>query len=156
MSRVVLHCGELDFMMASRPTNLTMLLRAIARRCPNCGTRGIFSSFTELRASCPACGLRLHRGESDYFIGAYLLNLVAVELLFALLLAVVAVVTYPDTPWQVLQWASIVLIIAGAVVCYPFAKAVWLAADLMLRPITDAELDWHRDGGDADRELPHL
>jgi len=100
--------------------------------------------------------LRLHRGESDYFIGAYLLNLVAVELLFALLLAVVAIVTYPDTPWQVLQWASIVLIIAGAVVCYPFAKAVWLAADLMLRPITEAELDWHRDGGDADRELPHL
>jgi len=156
VSRVVLHCGELDFVMASRPTNLTMLLRAIARRCPNCGTRGIFSSFTELRASCPTCGLRLHRGESDYFIGAYLLNLVAVELLFALLLAVVAVVTYPDTPWQVLQWASILLIIAGAVVCYPFAKAVWLAADLMLRPITEAELDWHRDGGDADRELPHL
>lgn len=142
--------------MATRPAKLTMLVRAIARRCPNCGARGIFASFMELRTSCPTCGLRLHRGENDYFIGAYLLNLVAVELLFALLLAIVAIATYPDTPWQLLQWASLGLIIVGAVICYPFAKSVWLAADLMFRPMTEAELDWHRVGGDTDRELPHL
>ena len=142
--------------VATRPSNLRLLLRAVARRCPNCGARGIFASFTELRASCPTCGLRLQRGESDYFIGAYLLNLVAVELLFALLLGVVAYATYPDTPWVLLQWSSLVLIIAGAVVCYPFAKAVWLAADLIFRPMTEKELDWHREGADADRELPHL
>ncbi|MEP6991625.1 MAG: DUF983 domain-containing protein [bacterium] len=142
--------------MATRPSNSRMLLRAVTRRCPNCGATGIFGSFTELRASCPTCGLRLHRGESDYFIGAYLLNLVAVELLFALLLAVVAVATYPDTPWVALQWASIVLVFVGAVICYPFAKSVWLAADLMFRPMTEAELDWHRADGAADRELPHL
>jgi uncharacterized protein (DUF983 family) len=133
-----------------------MLLRAIARRCPNCGAPGIFSNFAELRESCPNCGLRLHRGESDYFIGAYLLNLVAVELLFALLLSVVVIVTYPDTPWVLLQWSGLVLIVAGAAICYPFAKAIWLAADLMLRPMTEQELNWHREGGDADRELPQL
>ena len=150
------HAGELDSVMASRPTNFTMLVRAIARRCPNCGTRGIFSSFTELRPSCPTCGLRLHRGESDYFIGAYLLNLVAVELLFALLLGVVIIATYPNTPWVALQWGGVVLMVAGAVLCYPFAKSIWLAADLMLRPLTADELAWHREGGAADRELPQL
>ena len=62
----------------ARASNLKMLLRALARRCPNCGSRGIFASYTELRESCPTCGLRLHRGEDDYFIGAYLLNLIAV------------------------------------------------------------------------------
>ena len=117
-----------------RPSNLRLLTRAVARRCADCGASGIFASFTELRTSCPTCGLRLQRGESDYFIGAYLLNLVAVELLFAVLLGVVAVVTYPDTPWVLLQWRSLVLIIVGALVCYPFAKAVWLAADLIFRP----------------------
>ncbi len=142
--------------MAQRPTNLTMVLRALARRCPNCGAPGIFSSYTELRANCPNCGLRLHRGESDYFIGAYLLNLVAVELLFAALLAVVVIVTYPDTPWVALQWGGLALMIVGAVICYPFAKALWLAADLVFRPMTDEELVWHREGGSADRELPHL
>jgi uncharacterized protein (DUF983 family) len=133
-----------------------MLLRAIARRCPNCGAPGIFASYTELRPSCPNCGLRLHRGESDYFIGAYLLNLVAVELLFALLLGAVVVITYPDTPWVLLQWGGLALMVVGAIACYPFAKAIWLAADLMLRPMTDEELNWHRADGTADRELPHL
>jgi uncharacterized protein (DUF983 family) len=133
-----------------------MLSRAIVRRCPNCGARGIFAGFTALRERCPACGLRLQRGENDYFIGAYLLNLVAVELLFALLLGVVVILTYPDTPWDLLQWSAIVLILGGALVCYPFAKALWLAADLIFRPLSDQELAWHREGGIADRELPHL
>jgi uncharacterized protein (DUF983 family) len=133
-----------------------MLLRALARRCPNCGAPGIFKSYTELRESCPRCGIRLQRGESDYFIGAYLLNLVAVELLFGLLLTVVVIVTYPNTPWMLLQWGALVLIIVGAVICYPISKALWLAADLILRPVTETELAWHREGGAADRELPHL
>jgi uncharacterized protein (DUF983 family) len=142
--------------MPTRPSNWRMLSRAIVRRCPNCGARGIFAGFTALRERCPACGLRLQRGENDYFIGAYLLNLVAVELLFALLLGVVVILTYPDTPWDLLQWSAIVLILGGALVCYPFAKALWLAADLIFRPLSDQELAWHREGGIADRELPHL
>jgi uncharacterized protein (DUF983 family) len=134
-----------------------MIVRAILRRCPNCGTKGIFAGYTTLRERCPDCGLRLHRGESDYFIGAYLINLVAVELLFAALLAFVIVVTYPNTPWMLLQWGGLILMIAGAVLCYPFATAVWLALDLIFRPISSQELEWHRRGGqEGDRELPHL
>jgi hypothetical protein len=97
-------------------------------------------------------------GEADYFIGAYLLNLVAVELLFAVILGVIFVATYPDTPWALLQWGGLVLMIGGAVLCYPFAKSVWLAMDLIFRPLSPAELEWHRRGGTSDEpgELPHL
>jgi uncharacterized protein (DUF983 family) len=147
-------------MMRSRSTGLPspgrLLLRAVLRRCPNCGSRGIFAGYTTLRERCPTCGLRLRRGESDYFIGAYLLNLVAVEILFALLLGAVVVITYPNTPWVLLQWSAIILILGGALLCYPFAKALWLAADLIFRPLTDKELAWHREGSAADREPPHL
>ena len=145
-------------MEARRPSNLRLVLRALARRCPNCGAPGIFRSYTELRDNCPNCGLRLHRGESDYFIGAYLLNLVAVELLFALVLAVVFIATYPNTPWALLQWGGLALMIAGAVLCYPFSKALWLAADLIFRPVSPEELAWHRRDGSLDdpEELPHL
>src|SRR6476619_6148285 len=136
--------------MPPRPSNLQMVLRAIVRRCPNCGSKGIFASFTKLRDHCPTCGLRLQRGENDYFIGAYLLNLVAVELLFALLLAVVFITTYPNTPWALLQWGGLVLIVAGAVLCYPLSKAVWLAADLIFRPVSEKELAWHRRDGTLD------
>lgn len=142
--------------MVSRPSNLTLVVRALRRRCPNCGARGIFASYTELRESCPRCGLRLHRGESDYFIGAYLLNLVAVELLFALMLVVWVVMTYPQTPWTAVQWGGATLMLAGPLICYPFSKSLWLAADLIFRPMTQEELDWHREKGTADRELPHL
>jgi hypothetical protein len=48
--------------------------------------------------------------------------------------------------------------LSGAVLCYPFAKAIWLAADLIFRPVTPEELEWHRRGGGMDEgeELPHL
>src|SRR5215208_596411 len=134
-------------MGAARPSAATMLFRAMLRRCPNCGGRGIFSGYTALRERCPTCGLRLHRGESDYFIGAYLLNLVAVELLFALVLGVIFVMTYPNAPWALLQWGGLILMIAGAVLCYPFSKAIWLAADLIFRPVSVEELVWHRRDG---------
>src|SRR3954470_21662385 len=120
----------LSAMQDGKPSPATMIRRALLRRCPNCGGRGIFASYTRLREHCPTCDIRLQRGESDYFIGAYLLNLVAVELLFALMLAIWVVATYPDTPWRLIQWGGLVLMIAGAVLCYPFAVALWLAADL--------------------------
>src|SRR5919112_35284 len=110
-------------MTPARPSAAIMLLRAMGRRCPNCGARGIFAGYTALRERCPTCGLRLQRGESDYFIGAYLLNLVAVEILFALLLAAIIIGTHPNTPWALVQWGGLVLMISGAVLCYPFAKS---------------------------------
>ena len=135
-----------------------MVFRAMLRRCPNCGSPGIFAGYTTLKERCPKCGLRLHRGENDYFIGAYLLNLVAVEVLFALVLAVVFIATYPDTPWALLQWGGLALMLAGAVLCYPFAKSLWLAADLIFRPVSPEEMAWHRRDGTPDEreELPHL
>jgi uncharacterized protein (DUF983 family) len=145
-------------MRSARPTAAKMLVRAMLRRCPNCGGRGIFAGYTTLRERCPQCGLRLHRGESDYFIGAYLLNLVLVEILFALMLAGVIIATYPDTPWALVQWGGLALMITGAVLCYPIAKAVWLAADLIFRPVSPEEMAWHQRGGGMDdrEELPHL
>jgi uncharacterized protein (DUF983 family) len=144
-------------MATLRPTSSRMVFRALALRCPNCGGRGIFDGYTTLRERCATCGLRLHRGENDYFIGAYLLNLVAVEVLFASVLAVIVIATYPNTPWTLVQWGGLVLMIVGAVVCYPFSKSLWLAADLIFRPMTDDELAWHHVSGEhGDRELPHI
>jgi hypothetical protein len=42
--------------------------------------------------------------------------------------------------------------------CYAFSKAIWLAADLIFRPVSPEELEWHRCDGTLDdrAELPHL
>jgi uncharacterized protein (DUF983 family) len=134
-----------------------LMWRAIRLRCPNCGGKGIFQNWFKLRDRCPTCGLRFDRAESDYFIGAYLFNLIAVELLVAALIVAVAVLTWPDPPWGVLQWAAVALVLAGAFICYPFAQTTWLAFDLMLRPVTPEEMQWYRDGGGPEgRDLPQL
>ncbi len=127
--------SELDMGRALR-----MLGRAALLRCPNCGGRSIFRSFLHLRPDCPTCGLQLDRGEDDYFLGAYLVNLVAVELLFAAAMAIVVITTWPDPPWELIQYGGAALMVAGAVLCYPFAKVFWLAFDLMLRPPESDEL----------------
>jgi hypothetical protein len=82
----------------------------------------------------PNCGMLLERGESDYFLGAYTVNLIAVEILLAAAFLIVMLVTWPDPPWDALEYGGIVLSIIGAVLCYPFAKTTWLAVDLMFRP----------------------
>ena len=80
-----------------------------------------------------------------------------VEILFALLLGGVVIATYPDTPWTLIQWSGLLLIIVGAVVCYPLSKALWIAFDLIFRPMSAEELAWHKRGGrEGDEEMPHL
>ncbi len=134
-----------------------LLIRAARLRCPHCGSGGIFRTFLELKLHCPGCGLRLERGEDDHFIGAYLLNLIAVELIVAFCIVLFLVATWPTPPWNTITYVSASLALLGCVLCYPFAKTTFLAVDLALRPVTDAELEWHRaDGRMGDRELPHI
>lgn len=126
---------ELDPVRAAR-----LFWRAARLHCPNCGGGGVFRTPFELRPDCPTCGMQLDRGESDYFLGVYIVNLVAVELIFAVMFTVVVVATWPTPPWDMLQYGGAALMAVGAVVCYPFAKVGWLAFDVMLRPVADDEL----------------
>lgn len=133
-----------------------MLARALTLRCPHCGSRGVLPGWFRLAPACPGCGLRLERGESDYFLGAYLVNLIVAEFVVAGILVGVAYATWPDVPWDGIQWGGIAAVIAGVVVAYPFSKLTWLAWDLSLRPLTPAELAWHRRGGTHEDDLPQL
>lgn len=140
-----------------RPGMWKMLGRALLLRCPHCGGRRIFASMFELKRHCPTCGLRLERGEKDYFVGAYFFNLIAVELILFFVVVGFVYVTWPDPPWDLITWVAAVLMLSGCVLCYPFSKTTWLAVDLMIRPLSPEELDWHHRGGDpGDRELPQI
>ena len=134
----------------------TLLGRALRLRCPNCGGQPVRSSWLKRLPGCPVCGLRLDRGENDYFIGAYLLNLIVAEVLIGAGLLAVLLATWPDPPWDAIQYGGVALVILAPLATYPFAELSWLAADLAFRPLTDRELDWHREGGTDVRELPHL
>jgi uncharacterized protein (DUF983 family) len=88
---------------------------------------------------CPRCGIRFDRGEADYFLGAYLLNLVAAELAFAALFVTVLVSTWPRPPWTALTVGSIVLVIVLPLFTYPYTRGIWLGVDLLFRPETPGQ-----------------
>jgi uncharacterized protein (DUF983 family) len=118
----------------SRQSPWRLLGRALLLRCPNCGGGNLFEGFFRMKQRCPTCGMLLERGESDYFLGGYTLNLIAVEILLALAFLIVVIVTWPNPPWDALMYGGVILSILGAVLCYPFAKTTWLAVDLIFRP----------------------
>lgn len=122
-----------------------ILWRGIRLRCPHCGSGGILDGWFKLQHRCPSCGLVLDRGESDYFLGAYLVNLVAVELILTAIMVVIGIATAPDVPWTLLTWGGAVFALVVAIGCYPLTKVLWLAFDVILRPVTREELALGRE-----------
>lgn len=124
-----------------------MLWRAMTLRCPHCGSRRILADWFHLKERCPRCGLNFEREEDDYFLGAYMVALFFMEGLFALGFLAVLIVTWPNPPWDLIQWGGAVLLLLGVLLAYPFSRTVWLAVDLIFRPVSSKELGWYK--GDA-------
>jgi uncharacterized protein (DUF983 family) len=112
--------------------------RALRRRCPQCGGADVFRSYLHQRSACPSCGLRLDRGERDFFIGAYTINLVVAELLVLIVGLAVLIGTWPTVPWTILTYGLVALMVAAPIMLYPLSRQAWLACDLIFRP---AEVD---------------
>jgi uncharacterized protein (DUF983 family) len=117
-----------------------LFTRAIRLRCPNCGGGPLFRSWFRLRSHCPACDLPLERGEEGYQVGSYMFNIIASELLFAALFLTVLLLTWPNPPWELLQYGSMALMVLAPLLFYPFSKTLFLAFDLVFRPPTPDEL----------------
>lgn len=108
--------------------------RAVRLRCPRCGTGKVFQTWFKMRDTCPACGLKLERGEQGYVVGAYMFNIAMAELVFVAVLAGVLVSTWPDPPWQLLTWLGPLLMVVTPLLFYPFSKTLFLAFDLLFHP----------------------
>ena len=131
-----------------------MLWRAMILRCPHCGGRRILADWFHLKERCPRCRLHLHREENDYFLGAYMVALFFMEGFFAVAFLVVLLVTWPNPPWDAIQYGGAVLLVIGVLVAYPFAKTLWLAIDLIFRPVSSKELGWYAGDNATDPEDP--
>jgi uncharacterized protein (DUF983 family) len=108
--------------------------RALGRRCPYCGSPGIFEGYFALREHCPRCGVRFER-EEGYFLGAYALNLIVAEFL-GLGLAI-ALIFKTDLRNLQLVWQeaiALALAILFPVALFPFSRTVWIAMDLIFHP----------------------
>jgi uncharacterized protein (DUF983 family) len=119
--------------------------RAARLRCPFCAGGSRLASWLAVRSQCPACGLRTERGEEDYFLGAMMFNLVLSEGLLAVCLVALVVASWPEVPWTFLRYGTIVLMALAPFVFFPLSKLIWLAADIMIRPVTPEEMQWYRE-----------
>lgn len=129
---------QLDLKRASR-----LVFRGLRLRCPNCGGGPLFRKWIVMAGTCPSCHLKLDRGEADYFIGGFLINFVVAELLICAGALAGILMTWPDVPWGWIQVYLLALMIPVPILFYPWAKCLWLAVDLVFRPVTLADLEGH-------------
>jgi uncharacterized protein (DUF983 family) len=108
--------------------------RALQRRCPNCGSGGLFRSWFTMVPECPACRLPLQRNEEGYQVGSYMFNIALAEVVFVIVLLGVLALTWPDPPWAALTWISAGLMVLLPVVFYPFSKTLFLGFHLLFQP----------------------
>src|SRR4029077_17393938 len=123
----------------STPTR--KFLRASILRCPRCGGRGIMRGWLELKDNCPTGGLALERGEkSDFWIGAYVFNLVGGELVAIGIPILWIIASWPAPPWTKVEVVAAVLAVSLPFVFFPFSRTLWLAWDLSFRPFEPGDV----------------
>lgn len=121
---------------AAPPGLARMLRRAVLLRCPRCGARHVFATWFRMVDRCPSCRLRFER-ESDFFLGAYVINLAVTEglLVLSLFVYVFRAVSDPQTPGAPVLIAALVFAIGGPLAFFPFSRTIWAAVDLAMRPV---------------------
>jgi len=129
--REALEPGAPSVRDASSPTEpgaLVALGRGLARRCPRCGSRGLFEGWFTIRDGCPRCGLRLQREEGG-FLGAMTVNYAVTAAAWLVVFVTWLALDLPEVHVAALTLVS--LAIAGLVplLFFPFAKTIWAAVD---------------------------
>jgi uncharacterized protein (DUF983 family) len=130
--------SALDMPSASRA--LLLASRALRLRCPHCGKGQVLNGFNSVRDHCSVCGFRFTRSDDDYFSGAMFFGMMIGETLAVLAIGAAIWITYPDIPWDFLQYAIPVVLLGVMIALFPVSRVVWLAIDVMLRPVQPSEL----------------
>ena len=115
--------------------------RLLRLRCPNCGQGALLTRTLGMRARCASCGFRYERSDENYFQGAMFVNFMLGGATFLVSFLATLLITWPNVPWNALTFGAPVVMLVYMVLLYPISKAVWLTADVMLRPVTAAELE---------------
>ena len=122
-----------------------MLGRGLVKRCPLCGSGGLFTGWFTMRERCPRCGHRFER-EEGWFFGAYVVNLGVAEGLL-LVLGVIPLIAFlasnPDASLWPFLVGGFAAAVGGPLLFYPFSRTTWAAIDLIMRPVDQPEpTDW--------------
>lgn len=133
-------------MPADRGSRVAPLLRGLGARCPNCGGGGIFRSLNDLHDACPTCRFSFVR-EEGYWVGAMIVIMAIVLIVFGTWTVGGMLLTWPDVPWTPLTIGGFVLNAVVPFVLYGWSKSIFLGLDLTFSP---ARAEEFLPSGDAD------
>lgn len=110
-----------------------MLVRGALLSCPRCGHRGLFRRWVVMADHCPTCGIRFERGDG-FMLGVMAMNFIFSGALFSAYLVVGFALTWPQPPVVAMTAIGVVILGLSPAFLYPFAKTIWAAIDLFMRP----------------------
>ncbi len=128
--------------MASTPSfadQVRILGRGATLACGVCGQRGLFRRWVHMTETCPRCGLKFEREEGS-FVGAVGINTIMTFGLLLIGMVTFFIVTYPDVPAGPWVFAAALAFAPVPILLYPFSKTLWLAFELVMRPVTPDEI----------------
>ena len=124
-----------------RISPLTLLGRALSRKCPICGSGGIWNSWIEIKEECPNCHYHFVR-ENGYFLGAMVLNVIFAEFLVMALMVVLLIWT--DMIWWRVELIILPLAVITPILWNPYFKGFWFLLDLTMHPVKAREVQLPR------------
>ena len=126
--------------MADRPmpSRATPLYRGLRGACPHCGARGIFAGVNDLKPHCPTCRFSFVR-EEGYWLGAMIVIMALVIIVFGTWTVGGLLLTWPDVPWTLLTVVGIGLNIVVPFALYGWSKTIWVGLDMSFNPASVEE-----------------
>jgi len=108
--------------MATTPSNSMLIRRALARRCPVCGSGAIFETHFRMNRTCPSCGVVFWKdpGES---LGAMYVDYAVATVAFLIAWLVLDFTTHLSDPVQVAIVGAIA--VASILIFYPLSRSIW-------------------------------
>lgn len=132
---------EVDDVLGPPPAWPTLVRRGLRRQCSRCACRDVFVTRYRLRDRCPGCGYRFRR-EPGFFLGAWFINFMVIEILHFSLVMVFIVwkASHPDSGVLWPFGIGLATAVIVPVVCYPWSQTLWAALDLAFTPLELAEI----------------
>ena len=114
-------------------------LRGWIKHCPICGRGHLFRRWFHMVKECPRCGLTFNRIEGQWSGDVGVNTIVSFGALLIVLLGGV-LLTWPDPPMVSIGIAAGAVAALLPIVFLPYSKTLWLAADLVMRPLEPGEV----------------
>jgi uncharacterized protein (DUF983 family) len=132
---------DTELRMPTAGNALKLLRRTLRLRCPNCGKGAVMSKRGSIHQRCAVCNFRYERSDENYWAGAMFFGYLFGAFTFAVVLLVTLIALWPNVPWDTLQWAIPVGMGLFLLVWIPISRVVWLAVDVLVRPVQPSELE---------------